>query len=91
MKEELENGEHTIYLATVNNSGKIIARSAGFLFTKTAEAVTLGSLSPANDSANIVRPGLFSGSNIYFLIVFIAVMLALFFVLIGVISKKTPQ
>ena len=42
LDHELENGEHQFYVATVNNSGKIIARSNPVTFTKTAEAASIG-------------------------------------------------
>jgi len=42
LDKELENGEHQLYVATVNNSGKIIARSNPISFTKTAEAASIG-------------------------------------------------
>lgn len=42
LDQELENGEHQMYVATVDNSGKIIARSNPVLFTKTAEAASIG-------------------------------------------------
>lgn len=38
LDKELETVSHTIYTATINNSRKILAMSAGFLFTKTVEA-----------------------------------------------------
>lgn len=44
LDKELDNGEHVIYTASVDNSGKIIARSGGIAFVKTAEAVTIESL-----------------------------------------------
>lgn len=42
MEQELENGEHQMYVATVDNSGKLLARSNPILFTKSAEAATIG-------------------------------------------------
>lgn len=42
LEQELENGEHQIYVATVDNTGKIIARSNPILFTKTADAASVG-------------------------------------------------
>lgn len=42
LEQELENGEHQMYVATVNNTGKIIARSNPIAFTKTAEAASIG-------------------------------------------------
>jgi hypothetical protein len=41
--QELENGQHEVYVATVNNSGKLVARSNSIPFTKTAEAAAIGS------------------------------------------------
>lgn len=42
LDKELEDGEHQLYVATVNNSGKIIAKSNPIAFTKTAEAASVG-------------------------------------------------
>jgi cell division protein FtsB len=42
LDQELKDGEHQLYVATVNNSGKIIARSNPISFTKTAEAASIG-------------------------------------------------
>lgn len=42
LDKELENGEHQIYVATVDASGRIVTRSNPILFTKTAEAATIG-------------------------------------------------
>lgn len=42
LEKELENGEHQMYVATVDNSGKLLARSNPILFTKSAEAATIG-------------------------------------------------
>jgi len=38
LDRELENGDHTMYVASVNNSGKIIAKSNPIPFVKTATA-----------------------------------------------------
>lgn len=42
LDKELENGEHQMYVASVDNSGKIIARSNPISFTKTADAASIG-------------------------------------------------
>jgi hypothetical protein len=42
LEKELENGEHQMYVASVDATGKIVARSNPILFTKTAEAATIG-------------------------------------------------
>jgi hypothetical protein len=44
LDKELEDGEHQLYVATVSNSGKIIARSNPVAFTKTADAASVGIL-----------------------------------------------
>jgi len=41
LNKELEDGQHVVYAATVNNTGKILAKSDPFAFAKTAEAATL--------------------------------------------------
>ncbi len=40
--KELENGEHLVYVATVDNSGRILAQSNPISFVRTAEAAGLG-------------------------------------------------
>lgn len=42
LDKELENGDHELYVATVSNSGKIVARSTSIPFTKTADAASIG-------------------------------------------------
>jgi hypothetical protein len=42
LDKELENGEHEVYVATVDNTGRLIARSEGIAVTQTAEAAALG-------------------------------------------------
>jgi hypothetical protein len=50
LKEELENGEHKIYVANVDSSGKIVARSNPILFTKSAEAAAIGIAADLNST-----------------------------------------
>ncbi len=42
---QLEDGEHSLYVASVNNAGRILAKSREVPFTKTAEAVDFNALS----------------------------------------------
>lgn len=42
LDKELENGEHEVYVATVDNSGRLLARSESIAVTQTAEAAALG-------------------------------------------------
>lgn len=48
LDKTLENGEHEMYVATVNSSGRILAKSDTIPFVKTAEAITY---KPANVSS----------------------------------------
>ena len=61
LDKELENGDHTVYIATVNNSGNIVAKSSPYLFTKTAEAVTFRDASVAEVYTDQNKPGLLKG------------------------------
>jgi hypothetical protein len=54
---ELETGEHKIYAASVDNTGKIVAKTVAIPFTRTAEAATLDSVPPLGASS-VDRPGL---------------------------------
>jgi hypothetical protein len=88
LDKELENGDHTVYTATVNNTGNIVAKSSGYLFTKTAEAVSFNDVPLSGASADIAQPSFLEGINIYVLVaIFIGIIITLF-VLIGFISKK---
>lgn len=45
---ELENGEHQLYIATVDSTGNIIIRSSPILFTKTSGSVIIGIMGTTN-------------------------------------------
>jgi hypothetical protein len=49
---DIDNGEHQIFVASVNSSGKIITRSNPTLFTKSADAATIGIAGNLNNSMN---------------------------------------
>lgn len=91
LDKELENGNHTVYAATVNNTGNIVAKSSGFLFTKTAEAITFQDLPIAEASINIEKPGLLGGVNLYLAITAFFAIVIIVLVLTGVISKRTVK
>ncbi|MFH0755626.1 MAG: Ig-like domain-containing protein [bacterium] len=87
LDEELENGKHTIYVATVNNTGKILAKSTAFTFIKTAEAATLEKLPFAQTTENI-KPSFLSKNNIYiFAGLFIIIILSVL-IIVGNSNKK---
>jgi len=48
MDQELDNGQHNVYVASVNNSGKIVAKSDAVPFVKEVGAVALGLQSSAS-------------------------------------------
>ena len=90
MDKEIENGNHTIYTATVNNAGNIIAKSPEFLFTKTADAATLKDASALVVSP-VVKPALLQGNT---LIVFLGAVLIIFgamMILMGINYKKKNE
>ncbi len=91
LDKELENGNHTVYTATVNNTGNIIAKSSGYLFTKTAEAVTFQDLPIAEASINVAKPGLMDGISLYLAGASVLLLILSIIILIGVITKKNSQ
>jgi len=94
LDKELENGEHTVYVATVNNSGNIVAKSSGFLFTKTAEAVTLSNIPIAEASVNTQgtdKPSLFKDYNFYGIILVVILFLVLMIILTGMTVKTIKK
>ncbi|MBP9757128.1 MAG: hypothetical protein KBD06_00850 [Candidatus Pacebacteria bacterium] len=54
---ELESGEHKIYAASVDNTGRIVAKTVAIPFTKTAEAATLDTV-PSLGAARVEKPSL---------------------------------
>jgi hypothetical protein len=91
LDKELDNGKHTIYTATVNNTGKILAKSPAFGFIKTAEAATLENLPPIQIPATDIRPGILSSNNIYIIIGSLVLVLLLAIILIGKSSNKKSE
>ena len=91
LDKELENGNHTVYTATVNNSGNIVAKSTPFTFTKTAEAVSLNDL-PVRESANAIqKPGLLEGRNLYVVIIGLFMVVGITLIFIGLFTRKSSQ
>jgi hypothetical protein len=91
LDKELDDGEHTIYTATVNNTGKILAKSSAFTFVKTAEAATLGSLPPVQVSTENAKPAFFTLNNIYIIGGILLIICFLVLIIIGKGSKKVNQ
>lgn len=91
LDKELINGDHTIYTATVNNSGNIIAKSSGYLFTKTAEAVTLKDLPKIGAPIDATKPGLLEGVNLYLIMIIVVLIIIMLLILAGITSKKNKE
>jgi len=91
LNKELENGDHTVYTATVNNSGNIIAKSTPFAFTKTAEAATLKDIPLISATSNASTPGLLDNNNLYGIVIILIMAMILILVVIGMTSKKNKE
>ena len=89
LDKELGDGSHTVYTATVNNSGKILAKSPGYLFTKTAQAATLDSVLPASASGAESDPRLLSAGNLYLIIGALVAVLLLVLLILGMRARKS--
>ena len=87
LDKELENGQHTVYTATVNNSGNIVAKSSGYLFTKTAEAMTLNN-APSVQATDVSKPGLLEGNNLYIFIAAAIMIIGLMLILAGMGKRE---
>lgn len=85
LTKELENGDHEVYVATVDNTGKIVARSNPIPFVKTAEAATINLL--GNEVQLVDEEGSFLSKN---LISIIATILGIaFIVLLIILGRRT--
>lgn len=83
LEEELENGEHQLYVATVNNTGKIIARSNPTTFTKTAEAASIGIVGIDLETSNA---GDFFRDN--FILLSLAILIAIVILAVMLAGRK---
>jgi hypothetical protein len=85
LDRELEDGTHEIYVTTVDNSGRIVAKSSPIGFAKTAEAAVLGV-----DLINLERGDLFS-ENYLLLIVLVIVASVVILTLMFLGHKKGQE
>ncbi len=83
MDEELENGEHEIYVAMTDNSGKIITKSSPIPFVKEAFAVTVDEelLSFQIEGS---KPSFFNFGYIYITILVLVFLVGIVLTVIGV-------
>lgn len=87
LDRELNDGNHLAYVATVDNSGKIVARSEATPFTKKAEAYTLGEGAIQPNAEEIAKSFL---ERYFWIIISVLFVLGLIIVLalIGQNTKK---
>ncbi|MFA6430237.1 MAG: Ig-like domain-containing protein [Candidatus Paceibacterota bacterium] len=89
LDKELEDGQHIIYTATVNNTGKILAKSTPFAFAKTAEAATL--IPVVQQQVIDMKPEVWNSKYTIMIIGFLVLsVLAVLFV-VGVGIRKNPN
>jgi hypothetical protein len=89
LEKELEDGTHEIYVASVDNTGKIVAKSSPVPFVKEAAAVQIGFvLSPIVETE---EPGFFS-RNLFFLLSIVFLLIILMAIIaLGVIGSKKKE
>ena len=91
LEEQIEDGEHQVFVAVTDNEGRVKSKSEPLPFVKTAQAVTVarGAGSGAEEAGKAI-PGI-SLKNIMFILAlgFFGVVVA--FILIGWVIKKTVE
>jgi hypothetical protein len=90
VKEELENGDHQVFVAVTNNSGAIKAKSAPLPFVKTAQAVSVTRAA----EGNVVQPTAQTGMKLRTLLFIVGLSffgVALAVILLGLLIKKVTQ
>jgi len=85
LDKELDDGEHEVHVATVDNSGKILAKSNAVPFTQTASAASIGGFVGIGDDPD-TGTGNFIQDN--FLIVVIIIVLIGILITISLFGKK---
>lgn len=88
LDRELEDGNHEIYVATVDNSGKIVAKSEGVPFVKVANAAELGTtLATPQESGSFLR------SNLFLIILGVSILaVVIMIIIVGSDLRRTrPQ
>jgi hypothetical protein len=88
LDKALEDGNHEIYVATVDNSGKILARNEGNMFAKSAGAITMSSMS-GTDSLGNKGAGNYLQDN-YILIISVILLIG-FIITISLFGKKPEE
>lgn len=85
LDRELEDGLHTVVTATVDTSGRILAKSQPFPFTKTAQAASLEAMPLP---AEATKPTLLSGMNFYIVFGLSTLIFFLALIYVGVDARR---
>ena len=86
LDKELEDGNHEVYVATVDNSGKIVAKSNPIPFVKQANAAALGSEFVSVENPNFLR------ANFVYIIMYVSLFgLLLMLFLVGSDYRKIKE
>ncbi len=86
LDRELENGDHSVYVATVNNSGRLIARSSAIPFTQTAEAAAIGTFGIGDTT---ISQNSFVQEN--FVLIILAILLAAIVITLILTGRKKEE
>ena len=74
LDKNVDDGEHEVYVAVTDNTGKITARGEGIGFVKTANAVTVKPIAEAAETAVSNQSPLERSQTEYFFVAFIAIL-----------------
>jgi len=91
LDKEMENGEHTIYVAMTDNAGKIIAKSSPLPFVKTAEAFEASAATGTVGVGNIFIPTFLDMRMMLLVASITVVALGLTLMLIGMHAKRREE
>ncbi|HLC95438.1 MAG TPA: Ig-like domain-containing protein, partial [Patescibacteria group bacterium] len=90
LDKALDDGEHQVYVAVTDNTGKITAKSAPLAFVKTAEAATVIPVADAREEAR--TPSVAQNRSVkdfFFLAAIVIAALAVALATIGLIKHKS--
>ncbi len=88
LDKELEDGTHTVYTATVNNTGNIVAQSSPYSFTKTAEAASLKDVPVTGASVGVQEPSFWGTKNIFIMIIGVISIIGLILITMGILTTN---
>ena len=91
LDKELDDGEHEIYVATTDNTGKIAAKSAPFTFTKQAAAITLTGITLPAVAPSAEVPSFLSTTYLILTLSLIAFILGVGLLVIGLLTMKRER